>query len=434
LSELVEQIRAYKERLLPQGTRRLRYFEWFRNTARATARKVEQLPEQTRAPENVGSEVVPETGAFPLPPEDLCMRVGGTKGKEFLSQGSFLQACLIRSLPEDFSWSGKRIFDFGCGVGRILRHFAPQAAEAEFWASDIHEPSIAWLAKNMGRSFRIIKTDTEPRLPFPSNYFDLIYSVSVLTHVHKDWDRWLQEIKRVLVPGGCFLCTFHSRIAYEWIMHERFDEEDIGMKVYFKNRAWDLGGPQIFHSDWWVVKNWGEILPVAAIIKEGLVNWQSIAVMQKTTSLPKEQVRFLQPFPYSRRNPDFSGNLDYDALAPRSWLHEHGLRYQKTAEVRGWFSSAAGPIEDLRFDFDGCVMEPKVLEKNLGTLEQTARINLSFKAVLDLDATAEGSHRARVTAIDKAGSEHSIEFTLFRSWGSSRELERDRAATTGQLL
>jgi SAM-dependent methyltransferase len=415
-AHFVEQLRAHKERLLPVGTLRRRFYDWCRVRLRAVPREAaEQVPEQNHGAQSSGAEPVRFENGLPLPPDDLCMRVGGTKGDEFLSQGKFLQACLIRSLPDNFSWSGRRVFDFGCGVGRVLRHFAPQAVEAEFWACDVHEPSIAWLAQNMGGIFRVIMTDTQPKLPFPSNYFDLVYSLSVFTHVHKDWDRWFEEIRRILAPGGEFLCTFHSRVAYEWIMHQRFDERSIGMKVHFKNRTWDLGGPQIFHSDWWVVENWGKILPVKAIVREGLVNWQSIAVMQKAASSGKERVSFLQPFPYSPANTNFSGNLDYDPLVPRSWLQEHGLLCDEEAEVRGWFSSAAGPVEDLRFSVDGYLIQPQALEKDLGVFEKTGRINLSFRAVLDMSAFAEGAHRGKVTATDKMGSQHSIEFTTFKT-------------------
>lgn len=422
-TRLVEQFRTCKQRLLPEGTLRRRAYDWCRTRLRASPRKAEMVAEQNNASQNSGAQPVRFENGLPLPPDDLCMRVGGTKSDEFVSQGRFLQACLIRSLSGDFSWSGKRVFDFGCGVGRVLRHFAPQAAEAEFWASDIHEPSISWVAQNMGRSFRVFLNDTQPKLPFPSNYFDLVYSVSVFTHIGRGWDRWLEEIKRILTPQGQFLCTFHSRVAYEWIMHKRFDERSIGMEVHFKNRPWDLGGPQVFHSEWWVLENWGNILPVKAIIREGLVNWQSIAVMQKAASSRADQVRFLQPFPYSRANPDFSGNLDYDPLVPRSWLDEHGLLCEEEAEVRGWFSSAAGPVEDLLFSVDGSVVEPRVLEKNLGVFEQTARINFSFKAVLDLSASSEGAHRGKVTATDKPGNKHSIEFTIFRISNFRRQIK-----------
>jgi hypothetical protein len=155
-------------------------------------------------------------------------------------------------------------------------------------------------------------------------------------------------------------------------------------------------------------------LPINAIIREGLVNWQSIAVMQKRASSPNEQVRFLQPFPYSPWNPQFSGNLDYDPLAPRSWLSEHGLRYESTAEVRGWFSSTAGPVEEIRFFVDGHAIEPQTLETNIGVVEQTGNANLSFRAVLDLSASSRGPHQAKVTATDSTGKENFVEFTMFR--------------------
>ena len=431
MTSVLARLRTFKERLLPPWTLRRQYYDWFRSGFKAAPEHSRKVGERNGVAEIIAGESVFLAGcSLPLPPDDLCMRVGGTKGDEFLTQGTSLQACLIHSLPQDFSWSGKRVCDFGCGVGRVLRHFAPQAAETEFWGADIHEPSITWLANNMGRIFRVIKTDTEPKLPFPSNYFDLIYSVSVFTHLYRGWDRWLEEIKRVLAPEGKFLCTFHSRKAYEWIINRRFEEKSIGMKVYFKNRPWDWGGPQIFHSDWWVVKNWGKILPVRTIIKEGLVNWQSIAVMQKAANSEKERVRFLQPFPYSPWNPIFAGNLDYDALAPRSWLDEHGLRYQGAAEVRGWFSSAAGPIEDIRFFVDGRMIEPRMIKTDPGVLEETNRSKLFFKAVLDLYASSEGIHQGNVTAIDNSGNKHTIEFTLYRGGPFSQQHEFESGGQT----
>jgi ubiquinone/menaquinone biosynthesis C-methylase UbiE len=44
---------------------------------------------------------------------------------------------------------------------------------------------------------------TSSALPFPDNYFDLVNSQAVLEHVD-DQSKTLQEINRVLRPGGCF--------------------------------------------------------------------------------------------------------------------------------------------------------------------------------------------------------------------------------------
>ena len=38
-------------------------------------------------------------------------------------------------------YSGARVLDFGCGAGRLLRHFVGDAEDGEFWGCDIDVPS-----------------------------------------------------------------------------------------------------------------------------------------------------------------------------------------------------------------------------------------------------------------------------------------------------
>jgi len=54
--------------------------------------------------------------------------------------------------------------------------------------------------------WRIAVEKTQPPLPFPDNSFDLIYAVSVFTHLSEEHQRtWLPELRRVLRPGGRLL-------------------------------------------------------------------------------------------------------------------------------------------------------------------------------------------------------------------------------------
>ena len=40
-------------------------------------------------------------------------------------------------------------------------------------------------------------------MPYPANYFDVMYGHSVFTHLaEKDHFNWLMEVERVLKPGG----------------------------------------------------------------------------------------------------------------------------------------------------------------------------------------------------------------------------------------
>ena len=56
-----------------------------------------------------------------------------------------------------------------------------------------------------------IQNNLIPPLDLHDNSIDVLYSVSVFTHLSKEMHfRWIEEIKRVLKPGGLFIGTFHG--------------------------------------------------------------------------------------------------------------------------------------------------------------------------------------------------------------------------------
>jgi SAM-dependent methyltransferase len=132
-------------------------------------------------------------------------------------------------LPEDWSWEGKRALDFGCGVGKVLCHFAPEAQTAEFTGCDIHAPSIEWLQRNVCPPFRVFRCLEEPSLPQPDGQFDLIYAMSVYTHLTDRWAEWLLEHHRVLGPDGLLLASFLGEGMIQPLIGEDWDENRIGV-------------------------------------------------------------------------------------------------------------------------------------------------------------------------------------------------------------
>ena len=248
---------------------------------------------------------------LPLPPSHLAKRVGGTEGEAFEEQGLEIKEFIIRSLPENYNFAGKRVLDFGCGYGRVLRHFQAEARIGEFWACDIDLPSTTWLSENLPADFRVFRNAELPHLPIESDFFDFIYVVSVFTHLTIAWEPWLLALRRVLRPGGIALITFHNRIAYEYNTGRPFDEQRAGMLVLDEDRDWDKGGPMVYHSYWWIQEHWGRCFDIEYISREGLFNWQSLAVLIKSEGLAKENSTcpLLQPYPYQFYDPDFAGDL-----------------------------------------------------------------------------------------------------------------------------
>lgn len=52
------------------------------------------------------------------------------------AQGAETKSTLLDLLPDGWSFEGKRVLDFGCGMGRTLRHLLGEAETGEFWGAD----------------------------------------------------------------------------------------------------------------------------------------------------------------------------------------------------------------------------------------------------------------------------------------------------------
>jgi SAM-dependent methyltransferase len=195
-----------------------------------------------------------------LPPKDLIKRVGWVVRDEqpadvFLARGAEQWRLIHSLLGEQESWTGKRGLDFGCGVGRILRH-AVREQGAEFWGCDIDERSVDWLRSNLSPPLHVLRNGESPPLDLPDEQFDLIWTFSVFTHLTDSWSAWLVELHRLLKPDGRLIATVfgpgHNSFGVEPV-----SEEIIGMNVLFPGARWDTGGPLVLHSRWWLEEHWG---------------------------------------------------------------------------------------------------------------------------------------------------------------------------------
>ncbi len=117
------------------------------------------------------------------------------------------------------------VLDFGCGCGRIIRHFADRR-HARWHGCDYNPELVAWCQVNL--SFADFAVNAlAPPLPYPDGAFDLVYANSVFTHLDDDLgSRWLAELRRVLRPGGALVATTHGeawRSGLTPAEQERFD-------------------------------------------------------------------------------------------------------------------------------------------------------------------------------------------------------------------
>jgi SAM-dependent methyltransferase len=201
---------------------------------------------------------------FPVPPRSLIARAGATPGgdvvAEYLSGGGMKQhlMSLVTEQRGGHTPEALRILDFGCGAGNVLRHFGDEARHGEVWGCDIDLPSVEWLREHLSPPFRFFAVPTDDTaLPTPDDHFDLIYAISVFTHISENWADWLLELHRTLSPEGLLMATFLGEGMAEAEVAGPWDPDRVGMNVLRPGQDWDGGGPTVFLSDWWIRTHWG---------------------------------------------------------------------------------------------------------------------------------------------------------------------------------
>jgi len=178
---------------------------------------------------------------------------------------------LTAALGPDWRWEGKRVLDFGCGVGRLLRYLTPVAEEARIEGCDMHRESIEWCVENLDPPFGFFLNSSSPPLErVEDETYDLVTAISVFTHITAGWSEWLSELQRVVKPGGLLIATFHgpgmaaSHLAQCGLPYL---EEETGM---ISLPTGDEGTfASVFHSRWWLEEHWGRAFDPVSISAGG---------------------------------------------------------------------------------------------------------------------------------------------------------------------
>lgn len=102
------------------------------------------------------------------------------------------------------------ILDWGCGTGRVIQHVHSYAPYALLYGADSNAEMIQWNSKNLsGIDFTGIQA--MPPTTYPSNYFNLVFGISVFTHLSKSATiEWVIELHRIIQTEGILLVTTHG--------------------------------------------------------------------------------------------------------------------------------------------------------------------------------------------------------------------------------
>jgi cyclopropane fatty-acyl-phospholipid synthase-like methyltransferase len=143
-----------------------------------------------------------------LPPAGLRFHVAGSSDRRsFVTIGASAARELIDAAARHRERAALRdLLDFGCGCGRVARHMPALLPHARLSGIDVDERTIRWCTRHLPGHWRAIAPD--PPTALPAGAFDLIYAVSVFTHLPEERQRaWIAELHRMLRSGGLLIVT-----------------------------------------------------------------------------------------------------------------------------------------------------------------------------------------------------------------------------------
>lgn len=98
---------------------------------------------------------------------------------------------------------GDRVLDLGCGDGPFVP--ALLQAGATVTGADIAEGALE-RARRRAPEATYVCIEPHGPWPFGDEGFEVVWASEVMEHV-ADTERWINEVRRVLVPGGSLLVT-----------------------------------------------------------------------------------------------------------------------------------------------------------------------------------------------------------------------------------
>lgn len=147
-----------------------------------------------------------------------------------------LDAFLQLYLPE--RGDGRRLLDVGCGTGHHMASLRERGFEVA--GVDGSEEMIAHArANNPGAHIKVADVDS---LPFPDSSFDFVLCIEVLRYL-PDFTRCVNEIARVLKPGGVCLVTAAPLLSLNgyWLVNRIASRVRVADLVHLK---------QFFTTSW----------------------------------------------------------------------------------------------------------------------------------------------------------------------------------------
>lgn len=214
--------------------------------------------------------VRPVPDGLPIPPLRLIRSSTGTSSIRWYLEGGALAAESIAGILERNGvrlGEMARILDFGCGCGRVVRRWATLPADVH--GSDYNRDAVRWCSRKL--AFATFGVNAlQPPLAYADGQFDLVYALSVFTHLPEPLlSGWREELRRVIRPGGWLIVSTHGEAFLPQLSHAQQEEFRSDGAVVIDDRAAGTNRCGVYFSEHYIRQRFAQGFEVEDFVRQG---------------------------------------------------------------------------------------------------------------------------------------------------------------------
>jgi SAM-dependent methyltransferase len=234
---------------------------------------------------------VPRMFQLRSPPRELARRHLGTDDPRRLAIDSFrcLHAMLdpIRRYRSLDTFHG--LLDWGCGVGMLESALGWFLGDISVSAVDSDQEAIDW-CRDAGMAANFAAVPELPPTGFPDGAFDLALGYGTLAGMTREAQvAWLEELKRILQPGGYAALSFYGELVRPLLTNEDvlgdLDGDGISDRGVRDGETWEheeiLPRRATYQTREYSVRQFGRLFDVISYIEGGVNSKHDLIVLRR---------------------------------------------------------------------------------------------------------------------------------------------------------
>lgn len=210
---------------------------------------------------------------FQIPPDYLMYESYQMNYQKYYKDGQDSARWIIEQAQKHISLEKANILDWGCGPARVIRHM-PQLlhSSTKCFGTDYNKQSIDWCRANI-KNVAFNHNGLAADLQYQSGIFDLVYGISIFTHLSEDMHfAWIAELRRILKPGGVIILSMQGNNFIPKLSQNEKSRFQRGELIVRGNVKEGHRTFSAFHPDAFLDRLWGkhfEVLDKIVISTEG---------------------------------------------------------------------------------------------------------------------------------------------------------------------